>query len=241
MRQKYVRLFETFEESDDMIQSDPIGGTEHTKSWMLSTQELDSKVAELRQVMDEMDEIKKMIAELEKELNVSGLKQHEERLVSDIKLAMESINKSNHKVHGLVLKHRKGTLRWNPPSQKLMLEIIELELEGGKELIEKLKTESAFKQPVDVRSSLSVKREGDIDITEAEDMSKEKPWYKRAFEQITDWLSSFRRKVIDTSVKLEDLVNQFENTLESAKSQDEIYKERENEILKRKTMSRGMY
>ena len=41
MRQKYVRLFETFEESDDMIQSDPIGGTEHTKSWMLSTQELD--------------------------------------------------------------------------------------------------------------------------------------------------------------------------------------------------------
>ena len=64
-------------------------------------------------------------------------------------------------------------------------------------------------------------------------MSKEKPWYKRAFEQITHWLSSFRRKVIDTSVKLEDLVNQFENTLESAKSQEEIYKERENEILKR--------
>lgn len=241
MRQKYVKLFETFEESDEMISSDTVGGTEHTKTWMLSVEELDLKVAELRQVMDKMDEIKKMVTDLEKSLNVSEIKQQEERLIEDIKIAMESINKSNHKVHGLVLKHRKGSLRWNPPSQKLMLEIIELELEGGKELIEKLKTESAFKQPVDVRASLSVKREGDIDITEAEEMTMKKPWYKHAFEKITGWLSSFRRKAIETSVKLEELSDRFEQTLESAQSQEEVYQETERKTLNIRARSRGMY
>lgn len=238
MKQKYVKLFESFEDSEDMS-SAPIGSTEHTKSWMLSIEDLDAKVGELRLVMDQMDELNKKIAELEKEFNLSEIKQHEARLLEDIKLAMESINKSNHKVHGLVLKHRKGTLRWNPPSQKLMLEIIELELEGGKELIEKLKTEAAFKQPVEVKSSLSIKKEGEdeMPVSEAED----KPWYKRIFDKISDWLSSFRRRIIDTSVKLEDLVDQFETSLETAKSPEEMQKEREMELVRRKAMSRGIY
>lgn len=238
MKQKYVKLFESFEDSEEMMKS-PTGSTEHTKSWMISVEELDNKIGELRQVMDQMDEINNKIIELQKDLKLSEIKQHEERLIEDIKLAMESINKSNHKVHGLVLKHRKGTLRWNPPSQKLMLEIIELELEGGKELIEKLKTESAFKQPVDVQSSLSVKREEEV--SEADEMSVDKPWYKRLFDKLSGWLSSFRRKAIDTSVKLEELVSEFEESLELAKSPEEMNKEREMEMIRRKAMSRGIY
>lgn len=240
MKQKYVKLFESFEDSEEMIPA-PVGSAEHTKSWMLSIEDLDAKIGELRLVMNQMDEVNIKIAELEKEFKLAEMKQHEARLLDDIKIAMESIKKSNHKVHGLVLKHRKGTLRWNPPSQKLMLEIIELELEGGKELIEKLKTEAAFKQPVEVKSSLTVKKEGEEEITEAEEMSINKPWYKRIFDKISDWLSSFRRKAIDTSVKLEELVDEFEITLENAKSPHEMEREREIEILNRKAMSRGMY
>lgn len=240
MKQKYVKLFESFEDSEEMMKF-PTGSTEHTKSWMMSVEELDNKIGELRQVMDQMDEVNTKILELQKELKLSEIKQHEERLIEDIKLAMESINKSNHKVHGLILKHRKGTLRWNPPSQKLMLEIIELELEGGKELIEKLKTESAFKQPVDVKSSLSIKREGEEEVSEAEEMSVDKPWYKKVMDKISGWLSSFRRKAIDTSVKLEELVSEFEESLDTAKSSEEMNKEREMEILRRKALSRGIY
>lgn len=120
-----------------------------------------------------------------------------------------------------------------------MLEIIELELEGGKELIEKLKTESAFKQPVDVQSSLSVKREEEV--SEADEMSVDKPWYKKIFDKLSGWLSSFRKKAIDTSVKLEELVSEFEESLELAKSPEEMNKEREMEIIRRKAMSRGIY
>lgn len=238
MKQKYVKLFESFEDSEEMMKS-PTGSAEHTQSWMISVEELDNKIGELRQVMDQMDEVNTKILELQKELKLSEIKQHEERLIEDIKLAMESINKSNHKVHGLILKHRRGTLRWNPPSQKLMLEIIELELEGGKELIEKLKTESAFKQPVDVQSSLSVKREEEV--SEADEMSVDKPWYKKIFDKLSGWLSSFRKKAIDTSVKLEELVSEFEESLELAKSPEEMNKEREMEIIRRKAMSRGIY
>jgi hypothetical protein len=240
MQQKYVKLFESFEDSEEMMEF-PTGSADHTKSWMMSVEELDNKIGQLRQVMDQMNEVNLKILELQKELKLSEIKQHEERLIEDIKLAMESINKSNHKVHGLILKHRKGTLRWNPPSQKLMLEIIELELEGGKELIEKLKTESAFKQPVDVKSSLSIKREGEEEVSEAEEMSVDKPWYKKVFDKISGWLSSFRRKAIDTSVKLEELVSEFEESLETTKSSEEINKEREIEILRRKALSRGIY
>lgn len=239
MTRKYVELFESFEGTEE--QKFPVGSPEHTKSWTMSINELDTKISELRKVMDQMDMVNEKIKELEQELNLSELKENEERLIDDIKIAMESINKSNHKVHGLVLKHRKGTLRWNPPSQKLMLEIIELELQGAKELIEKLKTESAFKQPVEVKSSLSIKREGEEGVSEAEEMSMEKPWYKRIFDKLSDWLSKFRRKAIDTSIKLEELVEEFEHSLETAKTPDEMYKEREIEMLNRKAMTRGIY
>lgn len=239
MTRKYVELFESFEGTEE--QKFPVGSPEHTKSWTMSINELDTKISELRKVMDQMDMVNEKIKELEQELNLSELKENEERLIDDIKIAMESINKSNHKVHGLVLKHRKGTLRWNPPSQKLMLEIIELELQGAKELIEKLKTESAFKQPVEVKSSLSIKREGEEGVSEAEEMSMEKPWYKRIFDKLSDWLSKFRRKAIDTSIKLEELVEDFENSLETAKTPEEMYKEREIEMMNRKAMTRGIY
>lgn len=227
MKQKYVKLFESFEDSDEM-QEFPIGSPEHTRAWTLSIQKLDEKIGELKSVMDQMDLITKKIEELEKELNLADLKQHEIRLLEDIKLAMESINKSNHKVHGLVLKHRKGTLRWNPPSQKLMLEIIELELEGGKELINKLKTESAFKQPVEVSSSLSVKRDdaSEEGITEAEEISIKKPWYSKIKDRISDWLSSFRKKIIGTSVKLEGLVSEFEESLEMSDEDKDLFREK---------------
>lgn len=239
MTRKYVKLFESFEGTED--QQFPIGSPEHTKVWTMSITELDNKISELRKVMDQMDIVNGKIKELEQELNLSDLRENEERLIDDIKIAMESINKSNHKVHGLVLKHRKGTLRWNPPSQKLMIEIIELELQGAKELIEKLKTESAFKQPVEVKSSLSIKREGEEGVSEAEEMSMEKPWYKRIFDKLSDWLSKFRRKAIDTSIKLEELVEEFEHSLETAKSPEEMYQEREIEMLNRKAMTRGIY
>ncbi len=227
MTQKYVKLFESFEDSDEMQQFS-IGSPEHTKAWTLSVQKLDEKIGELKSVMDQMDLVTKKIEELEKELNLSDLKQHEGRLLEDIKIAMESINKSNHKVHGLVLKHRKGTLRWNPPSQKLMLEIIELELEGGKELINKLKTESAFKQPVEVSSSLSVKRDdaSGEGVTEAEEMEMKKPWYAKIKDRISDWLSSFRKKIIGTSVKLEGLVSEFEKSLEIADYEKKSFHEK---------------
>jgi len=239
MTRKYVKLFESFENPEE--QEFSIGSPDHTKVWTMSINELDNKISELRKVMDQMDIVNGKIKELEQELNLSDLRENEERLIDDIKIAMESINKSNHKVHGLVLKHRKGTLRWNPPSQKLMIEIIELELQGAKELIEKLKTESAFKQPVEVKSSLSIKREDEEGVSEAEEMSMEKPWYKRIFEKLTDWLSKFRRKAIDTSIKLEELVDEFENSLETAKSSEEMYKEREIEMVNRKAMTRGIY
>jgi hypothetical protein len=239
MTRKYVKLFESFENPEE--QEFSIGSPEHTKVWTMSINELDNKISELRKVMDQMDIVNGKIKELEQELNLSDLRENEERLIDDIKIAMESINKSNHKVHGLVLKHRKGTLRWNPPSQKLMIEIIELELQGAKELIEKLKTESAFKQPVEVKSSLSIKREDEEGVSEAEEMSMEKPWYKRIFEKLTDWLSKFRRKAIDTSIKLEELVDEFEHSLETAKSPEEMYKEREIEMVNRKAMTRGIY
>jgi hypothetical protein len=239
MTRKYVKLFESFENPEE--QEFSIGSPDHTKVWTMSINELDNKISELRKVMDQMDIVNGKIKELEQELNLSDLRENEERLIDDIKIAMESINKSNHKVHGLVLKHRKGTLRWNPPSQKLMIEIIELELQGAKELIEKLKTESAFKQPVEVKSSLSIKREDEEGVSEAEEMSMEKPWYKRIFEKLTDWLSKFRRKAIDTSIKLEELVDEFEHSLETAKSSEEMYKEREIEMVNRKAMTRGIY
>ena len=122
MTRKYVKLFESFEGTED--QQFPIGSPEHTKSWTMSINELDNKISELRKVMDQMDIVNGKIKELEQELNLSDLRENEERLIDDIKIAMESINKSNHKVHGLVLKHRKGTLRWNPPSQKLIMLIL---------------------------------------------------------------------------------------------------------------------
>lgn len=239
MTRKYVKLFESFENPEE--QQFPIGSPEHTKVWTMSITELDNKISELRKVMDQMDIVNGKIKELEQELNLSDLRENEERLIDDIKIAMESINKSNHKVHGLVLKHRKGTLRWNPPSQKLMIEIIELELQGAKELIEKLKTESAFKQPVEVKSSLSIKREDEEGVSEAEEMSMEQPWYKRIFDKLSNWLSKFRRKAIDTSIKLEELVEEFEHSLETAKSPEEMYKEREIEMMNRKAMTRGIY
>ena len=80
-----------------------------------------------------------------------------------------------------------------------------------------------------------------LTIGEAEEMSMEKPWYKRIFEKLTDWLSKFRRKAIDTSIKLEELVDEFEHSLETAKSPEEMYKEREIEMVNRKAMTRGIY
>lgn len=240
MERKYVKLFESFEETEQPTNY-PTGSPEHTKAWTMSINELDSKVEQLKMVMDQMDMVAQKIKEIEEQFKFSELKENEERLLEDIKIAMESINKSNHKVHGLVLKHRKGTLRWNPPSQKLMIEIIELELDGAKELIQRLKTESAFKQPVDVKSSLSVKREGEEGVTEAEEMSMEKPWYKKAFDKLTDWLSTFRRKAIDTSIQLEELVEEFEQSFENVQSPEEKYKEREMTNLTRKSLTRGIW
>lgn len=240
MERKYVKLFESFEETEGTTNY-PTGSPEHTKAWTMSINELDGKVEQLKMVMDQMDMVAQKIKEIEEQFKFSELKQNEERLIEDIKIAMESINKSNHKVHGLVLKHRKGTLRWNPPSQKLMIEIIELELDGAKELIQRLKTESAFKQPVDVKSSLTVKREDEEGITEAEEVSVEKPWYKKAFDTISDWLSKFRRKAIDTSIQLEELVEQFEQSFENVQSPEEMYKEKEMKDLTRKSMTRGIW
>jgi hypothetical protein len=239
MERKYVKLFESFEDSEEMQM--PTGSPEHTKTWTMSINELDDKIEQLKMVMDQMDTVSQKIKEIEEEFKLSDLKQNEERLIDDIKIAMESINKSNHKVHGLVLKHRRGTLRWNSPSQKLMLEIIELELDGAKELIHRLKTESAFKQPVDVKSSLSVKREGEEEISEADDISMKKPWYKRAFEKISEWLSGFRRTAIDTSIKLETLVEKFEDSLDEAKTPDEMDQEREYQHIRYKGMTRGIF
>ena len=45
-------------------------------------------------------------------------------------------------------------------------------------------------------------------------MMIKKPWYKRAWDKLTNWLSSFRRKVIDVSVELDSLVNKFEQSLQ---------------------------
>lgn len=104
-----------------------------------------------------------------------------------------------------------------------MLEIIALSVEGAKEFIEKLKIEAEFKTPVKVSPSLKV--EYDKEVLEESEMSEKNPWYSKVWNKITAWLSSFRRRVIDLSERVDVLVEKFENTLEEAEMKGDDYTE----------------
>ncbi len=207
---KYLKLFENFEnESEKNIRMNQPG---ETKRWMGGISEINEKVKELREVMDLMKEAERQVEELQKSLGVSDLISEQNRLMEDIKVGMSSISKSTHKAYGLILKHRKGTVRWDPPTKTLMLEIVALAVDGAKDFIERMKTESEFKNPVKVKPSLKVEYD-DENVTEAEMMEKN-PWYKRMWDKLTNWLTSFRRKVIDVSNELDSKVKELEMRLE---------------------------
>lgn len=219
---KYLKLFEEFGE-ENLPSKDDINSPEGTKKWMGDVSEINEKVKELRETMDMIKEAQRQVEELQTKLGVTDLMSKQEMLLEDIKVGMGAMNKSLHKAFGLILKHRKGTLRWDPPSKSLMLEIIALSVEGAKEFIEKLKVEAEFKTPVKVSPSLKV--EYDKEILGESEMSEKNPWYSKVWNKITAWLSSFRRRVIDLSERVDMLVEKFEDTLEEAEMKGNDYTE----------------
>lgn len=219
---KYLKLFEEFGEENLPSKYD-MNSPEGTKKWMGDVSEINEKVKELRETMDMIKEAQRQVEELQTKLGVTDLMSKQEMLLEDIKVGMGAMNKSLHKAFGLILKHRKGTLRWDPPSKSLMLEIIALSVEGAKEFIEKLKIEAEFKTPVKVSPSLKV--EYDKEVLEESEMSEKNPWYSKVWNKITAWLSSFRRRVIDLSERVDVLVEKFENTLEEAEMKGDDYTE----------------
>jgi len=219
---KYLKLFEEFGE-ENLPSKDDMNSPEGTKKWMGDVSEINEKVKELRETMDMIKEAQRQVEELQTKLGVTDLMSKQEMLLEDIKVGMGAMNKSLHKAFGLILKHRKGTLRWDPPSKSLMLEIIALSVEGAKEFIEKLKIEAEFKTPVKVSPSLKV--EYDKEVLEESEMSEKNPWYSKVWNKITAWLSSFRRRVIDLSERVDVLVEKFENTLEEAEMKGDDYTE----------------
>ena len=219
---KYLKLFEEFGE-ENLPSKDDMKSPEGTKKWMGDVSEINEKVKELRETMDMIKEAQRQVEELQTKLGVTDLMSKQEMLLEDIKVGMGAMNKSLHKAFGLILKHRKGTLRWDPPSKSLMLEIIALSVEGAKEFIEKLKIEAEFKTPVKVSPSLKV--EYDKEVLEESEMSEKNPWYSKVWNKITAWLSSFRRRVIDLSERVDVLVEKFENTLEEAEMKGDDYTE----------------
>ncbi len=219
---KYLKLFEEFGE-ENLPSKDDMNSPEGTKKWMGDVSEINEKVKELRETMDMIKEAQRQVEELQTKLGVTDLMSKQEMLLEDIKVGMGAMNKSLHKAFGLILKHRKGTLRWDPPSKSLMLEIIALSVEGAKEFIEKLKIEAEFKTPVKVSPSLKV--EYDKEVLEESEMSEKNPWYSKVWNKITAWLSSFRRRVINLSERVDVLVEKFENTLEEAEMKGDDYTE----------------
>lgn len=219
---KYLKLFEEFGE-ENLPSKDDINSPEGTKKWMGDVSEINEKVKELRETMDMIKEAQRQVEELQTKLGVTDLMSKQEMLLEDIKVGMGAMNKSLHKAFGLILKHRKGTLRWDPPSKSLMLEIIALSVEGAKEFIEKLKVEAEFKTPVKVSPSLKV--EYDKEVLGESEMSEKNPWYSKVWNKITAWLSSFRRRVIDLSERVDMLVEKFEDTLEEAEMKGDDYTE----------------
>ena len=233
---KYIKLFENFNEDEFPQNNDDMNSPDGTKKWMSDISEINVKVKELRETMDMIQEARRQVEELQKNLGVSDLMSKQEMLLEDIKVGMGAMNKSMHKAFGLILKHRKGTLRWDPPSKTLMLEIIEMSVEGAKEFIAKLKSEAEFKTPVKVSPSLKV--EYDKEGLEEAEMTTEKPWYSKAWDKFTNWLSSFRRRVIDVSEKLDNLVEEFEETLTLAEMREEAPND---DMEKQREYRRPMY
>jgi uncharacterized small protein (DUF1192 family) len=201
---KYVQLFEEF----GNFGPEEIGGAEHTKSWMGSVSQIDEKIMNLRMLMESIKEGEERIAMLQAEMGMSELKAQEKAMLEDIRVGLESIEKTSHKAHGLLLKLRKGHVRWDSPSKEDILGMLSVQIEGAKELIEEIKTDPKFKKPVTVSPTIKATFD-DSEIKEAEEM----PWYRKAMNTVKGWLSSLRRKIFNVADSFEDTVNQLENSI----------------------------
>lgn len=201
---KYVQLFEEFGD----FGPEEIGGAEHTKSWMSSIGQIDEKIMNLRMLMESIKEGEEKIAQLQAEMGMSELKAQEKAMLEDIRVGLESIDKTSHKAHGILLKLRRGYLRWDSPSKEEILGMLSIQIEGAKELIEHIKTEPKFKKSVTVSPTIKATFD-DAEIKEAE----ETPWYTKAMDTVKGWLVSLRRKFFNVADSFEDVVNQLENSV----------------------------
>lgn len=219
-------MFENFE--DPILNPDDLTGKETTKKWMGTVSDMDSRIQELRNVMDLIEEGNQKIREMEAELGMSNLKLKEKDLLEEIRIALASIDKSTHRAHGLILKCRKPTISWNPPSKEEILTILSMQVEGVKELIERLKTETEFKKPSNVSGSIKAS----YDVKEAEEMEISKPWYKRAFDSFKNWLFSFKKDAQELSIKMEAIVNKLEDSINTYSNENEFEKPYEDSMAR---------
>lgn len=209
---KYIKLFEDFPD----FGPEEIGGEEHTKSWMGSMQGINENVAKLRSLMDSIKEGEEKIKQMEMELGMGELKAQEKAMLEDIRVALESIDKSSHKAHGILLKLRKGYVRWDSPSKEEILSILSVQIEGAKSLIEQLKTEAEYKKAVNVSPSIKASYD-EPEVSEAEEGM---PWYKRAVEKVKGWLMTLTRKITNVADSFESVVDELEGSI-SMESEDE--------------------
>jgi len=202
---KYIKLFEDFPD----FGPEDIGGAEHTKSWMGSMQGINENVAKLRSLMDSIKEGEQKIKEMEMELGMSELKAQEKAMLEDIRVSLESIEKSSHKAHGILLKLKKGYVRWDSPSKEDILGILSIQIEGAKKLIESIKSDPELKKPVNVSPSIKATYD-EPEVSEAEEGM---PWYRRAIETVKGWLGSLRRKFMNVADGFESVVDKLEGAV----------------------------
>lgn len=210
---KYIKLFEDFPD----FGPEDIGGAEHTKSWMSSMKGIDENVMKLRELMDSIREGEQKMKQLEMELGMGELKAQEKAMLEDIRVSLESIDKSSHKAHGILLKLRKGHIRWDSPSKEDILGILSVQIEGAKQLIEAIKADPELKKPVNVSPSIKATYD-EPEVSEAEEGM---PWYRRAIDKVKGWLVSLRRKFANAADDFESVVDELENAV----SMDDVEQE----------------
>ena len=211
---KYIKLFEDFPD----FGPENIGGAEHTKSWMSSMKGIDENVMKLRELMDSIREGEQKMKQLEMELGMGELKSQEKAMLEDIRVSIESIDKSSHKAHGILLKLKRGHIRWDSPSKEDILGILSVQIEGAKQLIEAIKAEPGFKKPVNVSPSIKATYD-EPEVSEAEEGM---PWYRRAIDKVKGWLMSLRRNFMNVAGDFELVVDDLENAVSTDDVEQEL-------------------
>ncbi len=211
-----IKLLEEFD--DENIESLP-NETQSSETqkpsgdeWIIKMASINDAVLEYKKRIAEVAEANEKLEKLKQELGIADLQSEVQRIIGDIGIAMNSISMSTHRVHGMLIKHKKGTTRYDPPGAKMILDLLMMHDAELKKVVDEISKATAYKTAVPVKSSTIIKPEEPETVTESE-MPIKKPWYKRLGDSIMNTLRNLRSSIIKSSMKLDDIADKIEIAL----------------------------